>query len=94
MSPAAGMRLGSDKVLARFRRETHVLALNHPSIVGFAFPEPPGKRRISTARGRLPQWGAAGRELFCVSPLFYGAGRSLPLIVNWPSLLKRGSGVP
>ncbi|MBZ5626223.1 MAG: serine/threonine-protein kinase [Acidobacteriia bacterium] len=33
-----------------------------------AFPEPRGKKRISTAGGSYPQWGADGRELFYVSP--------------------------
>ncbi len=33
-----------------------------------AFPEPRGKKRISTAGGLWPQWGAGGRELFYVSP--------------------------
>ena len=32
-----------------------------------AFPEPRGKKRISTSGGRTPQWGAGGRELFYVS---------------------------
>jgi Tol biopolymer transport system component len=32
-----------------------------------AFPEPRGKRRISTGGGRFPQWGAGGRELFYTS---------------------------
>jgi hypothetical protein len=31
------------------------------------FPEPRGRVRISTGGGVLPQWGAAGRELFYVS---------------------------
>src|SRR6516225_3908989 len=33
-----------------------------------AFPEPRGKKRISTAGGGSPSWGTAGRELFYVSP--------------------------
>jgi len=33
-----------------------------------AFPEPHGKKRISTAGGTFPQWGAGGSELFYVSP--------------------------
>jgi Tol biopolymer transport system component len=33
-----------------------------------AFPEPRGKFQISTGGGQYPQWGAAGRELFYVSP--------------------------
>jgi len=33
-----------------------------------AFPEPRGKKLISTSGGRSPQWGAGGRELFYVSP--------------------------
>jgi len=33
-----------------------------------AFPQPRGKKRISTAGGTYPQWGAGGRELFYVSP--------------------------
>jgi hypothetical protein len=33
-----------------------------------AFPEPRGKFQISTNGGQYPQWGAAGRELFYVSP--------------------------
>jgi hypothetical protein len=32
-----------------------------------AFPEPRGKKRISTAGGRSPQWGPGGRELYYVS---------------------------
>jgi hypothetical protein len=32
-----------------------------------AFPEPRGKKRISTAGGGYPQWGPNGRELFYVS---------------------------
>ena len=32
-----------------------------------AFPEPRGKKQISTAGGMYPQWGAGGRELFYVS---------------------------
>jgi hypothetical protein len=33
-----------------------------------AFPQPRGKKRISTAGGEHPRWGAGGRELFYVSP--------------------------
>jgi hypothetical protein len=33
-----------------------------------SFPEPRGKFQISTGGGQYPQWGAAGRELFYVSP--------------------------
>ena len=33
-----------------------------------AFPEPRGKKRVSISGGRMPQWGAGGRELFYVSP--------------------------
>src|SRR5439155_24784248 len=33
-----------------------------------AFPEPRGRKQISTAGGEHPQWGAGGRELFYVSP--------------------------
>jgi len=33
-----------------------------------AFPEPHGKKRISTFGGQYPKWGADGRELFYVSP--------------------------
>jgi len=33
-----------------------------------AFPVPRGEKRISTAGGSFPQWGAGGRELFYVSP--------------------------
>jgi hypothetical protein len=33
-----------------------------------AFPEPRGKKRISTAGGISPQWGGGGRELFYASP--------------------------
>jgi Tol biopolymer transport system component/predicted Ser/Thr protein kinase len=33
-----------------------------------AFPEPRGKKRISTSGGQYPKWGADGRELFYVSP--------------------------
>jgi serine/threonine protein kinase len=33
-----------------------------------AFPDPRGPKRISTAGGGSPWWGAAGRELFYVSP--------------------------
>jgi Tol biopolymer transport system component len=33
-----------------------------------SFPEPRGKFQISTGGGQYPQWGAAGRELFFVSP--------------------------
>ena len=33
-----------------------------------AFPTPRGKKRISTAGGAFPQWGAGGRELFYVTP--------------------------
>jgi serine/threonine protein kinase/dipeptidyl aminopeptidase/acylaminoacyl peptidase len=33
-----------------------------------AFPEPRGKKRISTAGGDTPQWGASSRELFYISP--------------------------
>jgi dipeptidyl aminopeptidase/acylaminoacyl peptidase len=32
------------------------------------FPQPGGKKRISTAGGTYPQWGAGGHELFYVSP--------------------------
>jgi eukaryotic-like serine/threonine-protein kinase len=32
------------------------------------FPQPRGKKQISTAGGENPQWGAGGRELFYVSP--------------------------
>jgi Tol biopolymer transport system component/predicted Ser/Thr protein kinase len=35
-----------------------------------AFPDPRGKKQISTAGGTYPQWGAGGRELFYVSPDF------------------------
>src|SRR5262249_8925884 len=33
-----------------------------------AFPQPRGKKQISTAGGVHPQWGAGGRELFYVTP--------------------------
>lgn len=33
-----------------------------------AFPEPRGKKRISTTGGGFPWWGAGGRELFYVTP--------------------------
>jgi Tol biopolymer transport system component/predicted Ser/Thr protein kinase len=33
-----------------------------------AFPQPRGKKRISTAGGTYPLWGPEGRELFYVSP--------------------------
>jgi eukaryotic-like serine/threonine-protein kinase len=33
-----------------------------------AFPEPHGKKRISTSGGQYPKWGADGRELFYISP--------------------------
>src|SRR6266852_2641152 len=33
-----------------------------------AFPQPRGKKQISTAGGENPQWGSGGRELFYVSP--------------------------
>jgi eukaryotic-like serine/threonine-protein kinase len=33
-----------------------------------AFPEPRGKKRISTGGGRFPQWGGGGREIFYLSP--------------------------
>jgi predicted Ser/Thr protein kinase len=33
-----------------------------------SFPEPRDKKRISTAGGRFPEWGAGGRELFYLSP--------------------------
>ena len=33
-----------------------------------AFPEPRGKKRISTSGGEFPKWGGGGRELFYVSP--------------------------
>jgi Tol biopolymer transport system component len=33
-----------------------------------AFPQPRGRKKISTAGGTYPQWGAGGRELFYVSP--------------------------
>jgi len=33
-----------------------------------AFPEPRGKKRISTSGGQYPKWAADGRELFYVSP--------------------------
>jgi hypothetical protein len=32
-----------------------------------AFPEPRGRKRISTAGGQFPEWGAGGRELFYLS---------------------------
>jgi hypothetical protein len=38
-----------------------------PEVYIDAFPEPRGKKRISTAGGAFPQWGAGGRELFYVS---------------------------
>jgi len=39
-----------------------------PEVYVDAFPEPRGKKRISTAGGVGPSWGAGGRELFYVSP--------------------------
>jgi Tol biopolymer transport system component/predicted Ser/Thr protein kinase len=33
-----------------------------------SFPEPRGKKRVSTAGGNGPQWGPGGRELYYVSP--------------------------
>ena len=39
-----------------------------PEVYVDAFPEPRGKRRISTSGGAYPKWGADGRELFYVSP--------------------------
>jgi hypothetical protein len=33
-----------------------------------AFPQPRGKKQISTAGGENPQWGSGGRELFYMSP--------------------------
>jgi Tol biopolymer transport system component/predicted Ser/Thr protein kinase len=33
-----------------------------------AFPESRGRKRISTAGGQFPEWGAGGRELFYLSP--------------------------
>ena len=32
-----------------------------------SFPEPRGRKRISTAGGHFPQWGPGGRELYYVS---------------------------
>ena len=32
-----------------------------------SFPEPRGKKRISTGGGAVPQWGPGGRELYYVS---------------------------
>ena len=32
------------------------------------FPEPRGKKQISSAGGAWPQWGPGGRELFYISP--------------------------
>jgi predicted Ser/Thr protein kinase len=109
------------------------------------FPEPHGKKRISTAGGSFPEWAAGGRELFYMSldnklmsvGLSLGAGavevsaprelfqlhmflipagspyevsrdgqrflaltspeagpQSLTVIVNWPSLLKKGAAAP
>jgi Tol biopolymer transport system component/predicted Ser/Thr protein kinase len=39
-----------------------------PEVYIDAFPEPRGKKRISTSGGVYPKWGADGRELFYVSP--------------------------
>jgi Tol biopolymer transport system component/predicted Ser/Thr protein kinase len=39
-----------------------------PEVYVDAFPEPRGKKRISTSGGQYPKWGADGRELFYVSP--------------------------
>lgn len=39
-----------------------------PEVYIDAFPEPRGKKRISTNGGQFPEWGAGGRELFYVSP--------------------------
>jgi predicted Ser/Thr protein kinase len=39
-----------------------------PEVYIDAFREPRGRKRISTAGGTYPQWGADGRELFYVSP--------------------------
>jgi len=39
-----------------------------PEVYVDAFPEPRGKKRISTSGGQFPKWGADGRELFYVSP--------------------------
>ena len=33
-----------------------------------SFPQPRGKKRISTGGGRFPEWGTGGRELFYLSP--------------------------
>jgi len=39
-----------------------------PEVYIDAFPEPRGKKRISTAGGAGPSWRADGRELFFISP--------------------------
>jgi len=39
-----------------------------PEVYIDAFPEPRGKKRISTSGGQFPKWGAGGRELFYISP--------------------------
>jgi serine/threonine-protein kinase len=55
-----------------------------------AFPEPHGKKRISTAGGGSPSWGAGARELFYVSPenklmaVSLNPGPDMPEILSAP----------
>jgi Tol biopolymer transport system component len=39
-----------------------------PEVYIDAFPEPRGKKPISTGGGTFPKWGAGGRELYYISP--------------------------
>jgi Tol biopolymer transport system component len=67
--PRPYIRAPFDQMQARFSPDDRWIAYQSdesgtPEIYMQTFPEPHEKIRISTGGGRLPQWGAGGRELF------------------------------
>src|SRR5262249_29591883 len=74
-TPKPYLRTSSDEANGRFSPEPSPRWVAYESnesgrneVYIDAFPQPRGKKQISTAGGVHPQWGAGGRELFYVSP--------------------------
>jgi hypothetical protein len=75
MAPTPYLRTRFNEQMARFSPEPSPRWVAYvsdesgqPEVYVDAFPEPRGKKRISTSGGQWPQWGAGGRELFYVTP--------------------------
>jgi len=71
-SPRPYVRAPFNQVAGRFSPDTRWVAYQsddsgRAEVYVQSFPEPREKIRISTAGGRYPEWGPAGRELFYVS---------------------------